>query len=115
VGATMARGRGGATRAIGRALVVGMPMFLSLLSIVGTVAMLWVGGGILIHGLATFGWHAPEDLIHDVTHALSVAAGPLEGFVSWLLTALASAVVGLAVGAVVLGALGLVRREPAHG
>jgi uncharacterized protein len=115
IGAAMARGRVGATRAIGRALVVGMPIFLSFLSIVGTVAMLWVGGGILIHGVATFGWHAPEDLIHDFTHAVSVATGPLEAVVSWLLTALASAVVGLVLGAMILGVLGLVRPEPAHG
>jgi hypothetical protein len=92
-----------------------MPRFLSLLSIVGTVAMLWVGGGILIHGVATFGWHAPEDAIHDFAHTLAAATGPLEPALTWLLTALASAVLGFGVGAAVLGVLGMVRREPAHG
>ncbi|EYD75632.1 Membrane protein, putative [Rubellimicrobium mesophilum DSM 19309] len=115
IGAAMARGRGAATRAIGRALVVGMPRFLALLSLVGTVAMLWVGGGILIHGVAAFGWHAPEDLIHDFAHTLAVVAGALEAAAAWLLTALASGVVGFGIGAAILGVLGLVRRQPAHG
>jgi len=106
--------RGGALRAVGRVLVVGMPKFLALLSIVGTVAMLWVGGGILIHGLATFGWHAPEELIHDFAHTLAVAMGPLEAAADWLLRALASAVVGFVLGAVVLGVLSLVRPQSAH-
>lgn len=115
VGAAMARGRNGAARAFGRALVVGMPKFLALLSIVGTVAMLWVGGGILVHGLAEFGWHGPEDVIHDFAHTLAAATGPFEAALTWLLTALASAVVGFAVGAAVLGVLSVVRPQHAHG
>jgi len=115
VGAAMARGRSGATRVMGRLLVVGMPKFLSLLSIVGTVAMLWVGGGILVHGFATFGWHAPEELIHDFAHTLAALAGPLEAAAAWLLTAFPSAVLGFAIGAATLIVVGLVRRQPAHG
>ncbi len=114
IGAAMARSGTGAARALGRILVVGMPRFLSLLSIVGTVAMLWVGGGILIHGVATFGWHAPEELIHDFAHTLSGVTGPLEAAATWLLTALASAVLGFAVGAAILGILSAVRRQPAQ-
>jgi predicted DNA repair protein MutK len=114
IGAVLARGRTGAGRAIGRGLVHGMPKFLSLLSIVGTVAMLWVGGQILLHGLHEFGWHAPEDIAHSFAHTLAAVTGPLEAVVEWILFALASAVVGLAVGAVVIGVLSVIRPTKAH-
>src|SRR4029079_4745968 len=45
----------GLGRAFGRALVVGMPVFLAILSAVGTAAMIWVGGGIVLHGLEVYG------------------------------------------------------------
>ena len=48
----------------------GMPPFLKLLSFVGTIAMLWVGGGILIHSLAIYGFDGPEHVIHDVSEAV---------------------------------------------
>ncbi|TNC52306.1 DUF808 domain-containing protein [Rubellimicrobium rubrum] len=115
IGAAMARGSTGLGRAVGRALVVGMPTFLSLLSVVGTVAMLWVGGGIVIHGLAEFGWHTPEDIIHGFAHSIAAVTGPLKAAFDWLLRALGSAVVGFALGAAILGALRIVRPAPAHG
>ena len=115
IGAAMAKGRTGAGRAIGRGLVHGMPKFLALLSIVGTVAMLWVGGQILLHGLAEFGWHAPEDIAHNFAHTLAAVTGPLEAVVEWILFALASAVVGVAVGGIVVGVLSVVKPKPAHG
>jgi predicted DNA repair protein MutK len=49
---------GGLSRAIGRALVLGMPGFLTLLAAVGTAAMIWVGGGIIVHGLEVYGVHS---------------------------------------------------------
>ena len=45
----------GTGRALGRALVRGMPVFLTILCIVGTAAMIWVGGGIVLHGLEVYG------------------------------------------------------------
>ncbi|TNC66849.1 DUF808 domain-containing protein [Rubellimicrobium roseum] len=116
IGAAMARGaRTGLGRAIGRGLVVGMPSFLSLLSVVGTVAMLWVGGGIVIHGLAEFGWHGPEEVIHGLAHAIAGVTGPFEAALDWVLRALGSAVVGFALGAAILGVLRMVKPAPAHG
>lgn len=115
IGAAMAKGRTGVGRAFGRGLVKGMPKFLSFLSIVGTVAMLWVGGQILLHGLHEFGWHAPEDIAHAFAHSIAALTGPLEAVVEWVLFALASAVVGLIVGLAVIGVLGLVRpKKAAH-
>ena len=115
IGAALARGRSGLPRLLGSALVHGMPTFLALLSIVGTVAMLWVGGQILLHGLAGFGWAGPEHLAEGFAHTLAAATGPFEGVVDWVLFALASAVVGFAVGLAVIGAMSVVRRKPAHG
>jgi len=64
---------------IGRALVNGMPIVLKIIGIVGTVAMLWVGGHLIIRGLhEVFGWHWP----HDVLAQLSEAVGG--GALGWL-------------------------------
>lgn len=87
---------------VGRALVRGMPPFLELLSLVGMIAMLWVGGGILVHGLAEFGFAAPEHVIHAVSEAVraAVPAAPLDDILAWIATAAGSAVVGLVAGAI---------------
>lgn len=82
------------TRRLGWMLVKGMPYFLRTLSIVGTAAMIWVGGGILVHGVAEFGWHLPEHLIHE----LMLLVEHLGGVVAFFATALGSGIVGLAVG-----------------
>ena len=52
VGVALARANGPISGPLGRALVHGMPPFLAALSFIGMLAMLWVGGGILVHGLA---------------------------------------------------------------
>lgn len=79
---------------IGWALVKGMPYFLKTLAIVGTAAMLWVGGGILLHGVAAFGWHGPEELVHHFAHM----AEQFGGVAAFLATAAGSGLVGLVVG-----------------
>ena len=89
VGAAMVRRGIGA----GVVLVRGMPVVLKALSIVGTIAMVWVGGGIILHGLEVFGLSGPQHLVHDA----GTAAGG--GFVGWMVEAALSGVVGLAVGA----------------
>lgn len=97
------RGRTSATKSLGRAFVAGMPPFLKALSIVGTLAMLWVGGGIILHGLATFGIAGPEHAIEAVGKALG------GGFFGWLAGASLSGVVGLALGFVIVAAMGLIQ------
>lgn len=86
------------TRPLGRALVVGMPYFLNLLSAVGIVAMTWVGGGILLHGLHEFGFDGPGHIIELAAGAFSAAAPALGGVAGWTTTALGSALFGVAVG-----------------
>ena len=94
--------RGGAVASIGRGIVTGMPKILTVLSIVGTAAMLWVGGGIIIHGLAQFNYAGIEHWIHDVSVAASATVVYAQGFVTWLTGAALSGVFGLGVGAVTM-------------
>ena len=89
-------------RGIGRAVVKGMPYLLKLLAVVGTAAMIWVGGGILIHGLEEYGVKAPAHAIHDAAAAVGGLVPAAHGFVEWLVAAAASGLVGLAVGALLI-------------
>ncbi|MHA6323901.1 DUF808 domain-containing protein [Roseivivax sp. CAU 1753] len=96
-------GRLGATRALGRGIVKMMPGLLKTLSVVGTAAMLWVGGSIIVHGLAEMGWHAPEDIIHQI----AVAAGAYapenaRGAVEWIATAACDGVIGVVWGLILI-------------
>jgi uncharacterized protein len=101
VGAAMARTSIAPVRAIGRGIVLGMPVFLKILTYIGMVAMLWVGGGIITHGLHELGIHGPEDMIKKVGSAAGAMVPAMSGFVSWFVGASISAVIGLIIGAVV--------------
>ncbi len=89
----------GIGRALGRALVRRMPAFLTILGAVGTAAMIWVGGGIVLHGLEVYGPPSIGSTVHAATeiavHALPLAAGALE----WIVGAVISGVFGLLIGA----------------
>jgi predicted DNA repair protein MutK len=87
---------------LGRGLVSGMPKVLAVVSAVGTVAMLWVGGHILLQGVDELGWHAPYDLVHHAEEAIAHAVPGVGGVLAWLFNTLCSALVGLVVGAVVV-------------
>ncbi|SFG25230.1 hypothetical protein SAMN05518801_11249 [Novosphingobium sp. CF614] len=101
VGLHLARKPGAGAQATGRALLRAMPLVLAALGSVGTLAMLWVGGGIVLHGLDELGLPQPARLAHGIEHALAEAAGPLGAVAGWLGYALASALAGLAIGAVI--------------
>ena len=88
--------------ALGRGLVNVMPAVLSLLSILGTLAMLWVGGGILIHGLHELGLHDLADFSHGIEHGVAELTGGLGGILGWVTYAGISALVGLIVGSVIV-------------
>lgn len=107
--------KGSATvKALGRGLVRFVPRLLDLLSSVGTAAMLWVGGGILVHGLDELGARHIPDLVHDVSAAVGHASGPAAPVTEWLASAVAAALVALIVGALVTGLVHLVKhaRKP---
>jgi predicted DNA repair protein MutK len=96
-GVALAR-RGGALGAIGKGIVKAMPSLLKALSVVGMVAMLWVGGGIILHGFAGFGFAGPEHAIEAVARAVAAVAPIVGGFLQWLVAAALAGVFGLAVG-----------------
>lgn len=100
IGLHMARGKAATARAIGRGLVRGMPKLLTVLSVVGTAAMLWVGGQIILHGLHIY----PGKMI-----------GITSGVTGWLADAGLSGLCGLAIGAVIVWVhhLGVGLREKA--
>lgn len=87
--------------ALGRAIVVGMPYFLKALTIVGMVAMLWVGGGILIHGLHVLGVHAPDEMLRHASKTLAASVPAMGGLVSWSVGAGIAALLGVVIGALV--------------
>jgi uncharacterized protein len=100
-GMALARAKQGLVRALGRGIVLGMPVFLKLLSLVGMVAMLWVGGGILIHGLHALGVHAPEEAVHHAADYVAGMVPAMKSVLTWLVGAGIAAVLGVIVGALV--------------
>ncbi len=102
LGVRLARSANGAARVLGRALVTGMPYFLQGLSYLGMAAMVWVGGGIVVHGLEVFGLPLIGHVIHDAAAAAGAASPILGGLVEWLVSAFGSGVIGLALGAALI-------------
>lgn len=103
-GLRLAQTREGAAAAFGRGLVRAMPRVMAVLSTVGIAAMLWVGGHILLVGVDELGFHALYDAVHHAEEDVHDALGALGGLGGWLTNTGASAVLGLAVGAVVVAA-----------
>jgi uncharacterized protein len=97
----------GRAPSLGRALVKGMPKLLAALAVIGTAAMLWVGGGIVVHGLEVLGWGTIAHGIHDLAEGIGGGA-----FVKWLVGATGSGLFGLVLGAAIVGALSLLPRRP---
>jgi hypothetical protein len=100
LGLSLAQRESPRSQRIGRGLVNAMPVLLAWLSKIGTAAMLWVGGHILIVGAHELGWDGPYDIVHGLEDAVD-GTGSASGVLAWLVNTAASAVVGLAVGLVV--------------
>lgn len=86
------------TQGLGRGIVAGMPHVLSVLAVVGTAAMLWVGGGIILHGLEEFGVKAPAHLVHVAALWVAGLVPATAAAAEWLVTAALSGLVGLGLG-----------------
>jgi uncharacterized protein len=103
----------GGVQAIGRGLVKGMPILMRILSVVGIAAMIWVGGGILVHGLEVFHMEALPHALHHAAESAAHAVPAAAGAVEWLVTAAGSGILGLIVGLVIVGVLHVVKRKSA--
>jgi predicted DNA repair protein MutK len=105
-----------ATARLGRGLVKAMPRLLAVLTVVGTAAMLWVGGHILLVGTDELGLSVLYDTVHHLEEAAKESAAALGSVAGWLVNTLASALLGLVVGAVVVVVMSLTlhRRKASH-
>ena len=93
------KGRLSLTRAMGRGLVRGMPGFLKALTVIGTAAMLWVGGSIIIHGMEELGFGTLGHFIHDIAYAVGhMVPAAIEGATEWFTKAAIDGLLGLALG-----------------
>src|SRR5690606_8379864 len=99
-------GRLSLTRSMGRAIVRGMPSVMAFISAVGTVAMLWVGGSIIVHGLESLGWGGLGHAIQDLAGATARALPAAGGVVKWLITATLDGLFGLVVGILTMPVVG---------
>ena len=104
----------GKSEALGRGLVRAMPVVLNVLSKVGIIAMLWVGGHILLVGLDELGVHFLYDFVHHLEEDVHEATGALGGVLGWLTNTIASAILGTVVGAIVVTVLHLRKGKSAH-
>ncbi len=90
-----------AVQKFGCMLVNSVPKLLVFLSVVGTIAMLWVGGGIIVHGTHEVGFHLLYDIAHGAEYAAKGATGALSGVAGWVTYAGVSAIIGLVLGAII--------------
>jgi predicted DNA repair protein MutK len=102
IGLHLAERRNRGSKALGRALVHAMPKVMAALSTIGIAAMIWVGGGIIVHGLETFGVGVVAHAIHDAGVAAAHGVPALGGVLEWTIGAVGSGLFGLAIGAVIV-------------
>lgn len=110
IGLHLARKSSETIQIIGRGLVRAMPIVLSTLGIVGIAAMMWVGGGIIVHGREHFHLETLPHALHAASDAAGGTVAFAPGLASWFVGALGSALVGLILGSIIAFALPLVRR-----
>lgn len=113
IGLHMAAGRNAAAKAFGTGLVHVVPKLLTSLSAIGTAAMLWVGGGILLHGMEELGAPAIPRKIHDLAHHVyeAVGGGTTGAILEWVSNAVGAAIAGAVIGWVIAT---IVRRFHKH-
>jgi uncharacterized protein len=116
VGLSLSQRSGRAVSRFGHGLVTAMPRLLGVITVVGTAAMLWVGGHILLVGTEELGLHVLYDAVHHLEEAAHDATGAVGGLVGWLVNTLGSALLGLVVGGLIVVVLNLTlhrRKAPA--
>ena len=113
VGVVLARSGAALTRGVGNALVYGMPYLMALLGAVGTAAMIWVGGGIVLHGMEEYGLTALPHAVHHAAEVVAHAVPVATGFVEWAVGALGSGLFGLVIGGAIVAVLHLIPKRGA--
>jgi len=111
IGLYLAEKESDLSQKVGLGLVAAMPKLMAGLALIGTVAMLWVGGHILLVGIDDLGWPVLYDAVHHAEEWVHDATGAFGGFLAWLTNTTASAILGLLVGAVVVVVMHLIPRK----
>lgn len=111
IGLHLAERSSAATRSIGRGLVHAMPVLMTILSVVGTAAMLWVGGGLIVHGLHEFHWDLIPGAIHHVAEGAALALPTIGPVLDWTVNAIGAGIFGLVVGGAIVAVLHLFRKH----
>jgi predicted DNA repair protein MutK len=102
VGLSLAGSSLGLLRTVGRGLVVGVPVFLNILAMIGTAAMLWVGGSILVHGMAELGYHGPEHFIEGIAAGIGTVSAYFGEILHWTTTSAIQAALAIVIGGVTI-------------
>ena len=112
IGLSLAKGKGALAR-FGEGLVLFVPKLLKALSIIGTAAMLWVGGSILLHGFHEL--HFLE-FIYDWVHHAEEAWSGGNGVLGWLIVTLGASIVGFIWGFIIVQVVTRIfGHHPLHG
>ena len=103
IGLHLAERRSRTWKTFGRGLVHIVPALLSSLATIGTAAMLWVGGGILLHGMEVLGAPAIPHFFHDIAHHIyeAVGGGGLGATLEWIANAIGAAIAGGVIGLII--------------
>ncbi len=101
IGLAMTKSVSVAKQRFGEGLVAFVPKLLVALSFIGTIAMLWVGGGIIVHGTHEIGFDLLYDFVHGAEYAGKSVTGAFSGVLGWLTYAALSAILGLVLGFVI--------------
>jgi predicted DNA repair protein MutK len=110
IGVHLAERQSAIANSFGRALVKSMPHLLNGLSIVGTAAMLWVGGGIIVHGLEHFGLDTLPHLIERIAE-IAGHAPAIGAIAAWSTFAACAAAVGFAIGGTIVAGVHVVAKD----
>jgi predicted DNA repair protein MutK len=105
VGLHLTQRASAAARRVGHALVNAMPRLLAVISVVGTAAMLWVGGHILLVGVDDLGWHWPYDVVHHWEERVEHAVAGVGSALAWCVNTAVSLLIGVVWGAIVVAVM----------
>lgn len=114
IGLNLAQRGSAAVRAIGEALVSAMPVLLSGLAAIGTAAMIWVGGGIILHGIEEFGFTTLPHFVHHLAEEAGHAVPAVSGLIEWLVGAIGSGIFGAILGGIIVVAHHQIAHRKGH-
>jgi uncharacterized protein len=115
IGLGMAKSSAAGVRSTGERIVRSMPTVFRIISVIGTVAMLWVGGHLVIANLAETFWEGPYNALHAATHAVESLGPVIEWIVDTALSGLFGLVLGLIIAGIVFAVMRIVKGKAPAG